>query len=753
LTPLSNSSILTMPYTPPSQQSPASTRSNSPSVSRTASFSDDAPVRNAGAGRPQPPRSMSSASYLHKHRRTPSLNQTDSPLAVSTEPHSHVDAPDFGSSLRQHPAPINNLRIPTGAVISPPDSPENSDDGDDGVQRGRGKDLKTWDQLQQAVRSIPLRREGSPAKQAVTIPLQTSSAPVSQSTSPSALSPEQRKISHSRSATETKIMIRTPFAEVVLQTSDDSEEDESLLNKPALVRKKSGELVKPALRPSSRRRYSSMPGTPTYSKQVHFNDNDNQTRHFLQVDKPIAVSAGSSPVETFDSEAEFPFDGDDAKAGELEIKFSNFPSDTPERRAQPVRVERLYLSTDKQLLIGVCAVQNIAFQKLVAARFTLDYWKTTSEVAAEYSSDLRHPSSDGCDRFTFQIRLSDQANIIQKTMFLCIRYTVGPQEFWDNNDNTNYQIDFVKAEPKPTRPTRPRPALGQRPVPAIPRSRHTIPSPRSASFTRDSADDDFLSGFDSTSYDLGSLSKLLGESTASIKLKPRSKRPPLFTADSSPAANGLGSRYDFGTSLSAALSSAHGALGRQSGLMQRMTPPKSQSGGSYFAPATEQPVEKPQTPTTERPDSLTTDRPAIGSDQYKDLVQKFCYFTPVSGKGVTSPRTSGPPAVASVASTPAESGLSADQQVDGASETEPLPVSPARVIASSSPSAQHDGSNERGTSSWTSFVQRASSPGSASAVQNLGSRTSGSVSFGFPYHKQMREGYFSEAPTPTAIRG
>jgi hypothetical protein len=27
----------------------------------------------------------------------------------------------------------------------------------------------------------------------------------------------------------------------------------------------------------------------------------------------------------------------------------------------------------------------------------------------------------------------------------------------------------------------------------------------------------------------------------------------------------------------------------------------------------------------ERPDAITTDRPAIGSQQYKDLVNKFCY--------------------------------------------------------------------------------------------------------------------------------
>ncbi|MGG6497930.1 UNVERIFIED_CONTAM: CBM21 domain-containing protein, partial [Bacteroidetes bacterium 56_B9] len=83
----------------------------------------------------------------------------------------------------------------------------------------------------------------------------------------------------------------------------------------------------------------------------------------------------------------------------------------------------------------------ISFHKQVVARFTLDYWKTTSEVAAEYNNDIRTPSMDGCDRFNFHIKLSDQANIDNKTLLLCVRYSVAGQEFWDSNNMMNYQID------------------------------------------------------------------------------------------------------------------------------------------------------------------------------------------------------------------------------------------------------------------------------------------------------------------------
>ena len=541
-----------------------------------------------------------------------------------------VDTTDFAqtNSLRQSPPPVNNLRIPTGAVLSPPDSPETSDDNSDGSGNNeRGRELeKNWDDLKHAVRLIDQKRDGSPDKVGVPLSRQPQSEPHSQVTSPTALSAEARKISHSRSSTETAIIIpRQTHFESPTQGTDDSEEDEQL-SKPSLVRKKSGELVKPALRPSSRRRYSSMPGTPTYHKSVHFNESNNQTRHFLQVDKPTAVSAGSSPVETYDSESEFPFDHD--VKPEREMRLANFPADTFDRKTKPVRVERIFLSADKQTLIGVCAVQNISFHKLVVARFTLDYWKTTSEVVAEFNNDPKNKNPDGCDRFNFHIKLSDQANVDNKTILLCVRYNVGGQEYWDNNENSNYQIDFSSVTKKPQKPAVAT-GLGARPLNALPRSRHSPHSPTTnARGHRESLDDDFANRDDfatrfdtSSTYSFGSADQLLGESPNSIKLKTRGKRGSLFpaTAAAQPAANGLGGRYDFGASLSVALSSAQDKLGRQSGLMNGAAKP---NGGSYFGPVDR--VEGP-TKTDERPDAITTDRPAMGSDQYKDLVQKFCY--------------------------------------------------------------------------------------------------------------------------------
>ena len=566
---------------------------------------------------------MSSTSYLHKHRRSPSITKAEDVRPTSTETDElKISTADFAqiNSIRQSPPPVNNLRIPTGAVLSPPDSAESSD-SDNAAKYERGRELqKNWDALQQAVSLIDQKREGSPDKTGYPLTRRsqsqghTESEPHSQTTSPTALTAEARKISHSRSSTETAILKPRQHFDSPTQGSDDSEEEE-LLSKPSLVRKKSGELVKPALRPSSRRRYSSMPGTPTYHKSVHFNEDNNQTRHFLQVDKPMAVSAGSSPVETYDSDSEFPFEY--PPKPERQMRLANFPPDTFDRKMKPIRVDRIFLSEDKETLIGVCAVQNISFHKLVVARFTLDYWKTTSEVVAEYNNDPKNKNADGCDRFNFHIKLSDQANVDNKTILLCVRYNVGGQEYWDNNDNANYQIDFSSVVKKPQKPVVT--GLGARPLNALPRSRHSpSASPRGR---QESLDDDFATRFDTSSaYSFASPDQLLGESPNSIKLKTRGKRGSLFpTANATQPANGLGGRYDFGASLSAALTQAQDKLGRQSGLMNGVPQP---NGGSYFGPVER--VEGP-TKTVERPDAITTDRPAMGSDQYKDLVQKFCY--------------------------------------------------------------------------------------------------------------------------------
>lgn len=573
-------------------------------------------------------------------------------------------------SLRQSPPPVTNGLIPSGMTISPPESTHNSDDEE---IRGRARELKKENlvELQAAIRRIGgERKSGSPVRTQEAVYVNGKAA--SEGSSPAEefrlpLSSSQRKISHTRSTTDPNIVFNDSTQNQALlspRLGGDSDTDESDGHgaRPPMVRKKSGELVKPALRPHSRRRPSSMPGTPTFSKAVHFDSQLEHIRHFLQVDRPLAVSAGSSPVENYESETEFPFGSDESGARsrgvsyEWEIRLANFPPETKERKAQPVHVERAFLSADKKNLIGIVAVQNLAFQKQVTVRFTLDYWKTTSEVAAEYSNDVRSQNEDNIDRFSFSISLADQANLENKTLFFCVRYNVNGQEFWDSNNSINYQVDFTKKVKVPHQQSN---GLGARPLNGLPRSRPSPPTSVGRPKSMPISFDDFGSGFENFGIPATqSPTSLIGE--PKIKLRsPRSKQElvPDAPARRSKSQNPMfAHRYDFNSSLTAAKINAYAVLGDGSGLpaidtkqsgrnvpvvTAKTAPQKSQKleNGVYnlsvksSAPA----VQMIAPPMTAKPAALLAEKPSLTSQSYQELVDKYCFVgAPRTGKDAIS---------------------------------------------------------------------------------------------------------------------
>ena len=486
-----------------------------------------------------------------------------------------------GGSIRQSPPPVTDGRaMPKGALLSPPESASGSDE--DELPEMRGREIENLRELQDAISQIPQHRSASPSKNTTSagdlliLPSQADaiSETLQQSLNTSSAEPlgNHRRISHTRSATDPKILIAPSMENSATASEEDSDVD--MLKKPQMVRKKSGELVRPALRPPSRRRPSSMPGTPTFSKAVHFDSHLEHVRHFLQVDRPLAVSAGSSPAENYDSDTEYPFHGEEKRSPpyEWEITVTNFPVETPFRRAQPVRLERVWLSNDQKSLIGSIAVANLAFHKSVTCRFTLDYWKTTSEVAAEYIAEIRpKETQQGHDRFHFTIKLSDLANLESKTLFFCIRYSVNGHEHWDNNGGTNFQVDFKKKH-LPQNGKNGFQGASSRTITGLPRSnRRSNPASTSRPKSMPVGFDDFGDGskidFEQSIHDY------LGESGPTLRLK-SSKSATCLPSDltgrlSSPSGLAFANRYDFGASLTAAVQAAKDAASNPDGLYMK----------------------------------------------------------------------------------------------------------------------------------------------------------------------------------------
>ncbi|RDI79406.1 hypothetical protein Vi05172_g10569 [Venturia inaequalis] len=670
-----------MPYTPPSSRSPATSSPNSPILSRNQFY--DQHLNN---GRPGLPRSRS-ATYLQQHRRTPSIS----------DKHSHRDELHHGELAPidpRHRVDNGHHHIGNGIRIATPHATNHADsltvpdltqdstvspsEASDDEDRGRGRQVALLAaQLKQKIARS--NREESATRKNSTQSADSNASPAALTRRPvsPALSPEARKISHSRSSSDVHF---STIPDIVPSQAASSEEDsdDELTMKPSLVRKKSGELVKPALRGSSRRRRpSSMPGTPTYSKAVHFNEDIAHVRHFLQTEKPAAVSAGSSPVESlFDSESEYPFGYEEnkrVKEIEWEIRTANFPRDSIERQYQPVRVEKIYLSSDNKTLVGNVACANIAFQKWVVARFTLDYWKTTSEVVCEFNTDVRKKQlNDGYDRFHFNIKLADQANLETKTMLICVRYNVAGQEHWDNNNTMNYQVDFIKkVVPRKSRQGRVAGSTG-----SIPRSRHS-PLARPRSFP--AADDDFSSGFE-----FGSSAPVLSDPPAPA-LRMKNRKSSLYPTQqkrgqSQQAGGAFATRYDFGASLSAALNNAQvPSTSQATGDKERV------KSGDYFSKPVKAfaPAVQPVDSAGATPANMTSSRPELGSREYHDLIQKFCYF---GSKGPTPDN---------VTPAPVDESKVDDSDVSAPNSGSSSPPSPC-------PAVQYDGAQDSIRSSRSS---------------------------------------------------
>ncbi|KAG6856759.1 hypothetical protein H0H87_000937, partial [Tephrocybe sp. NHM501043] len=182
---------------------------------------------------------------------------------------------------------------------------------------------------------------------------------------------------------------------------------------------------------------------------------------------------------------------------------SQIPAPAPPPHAN-VHLESLLLHSSSSpslslSLRGTLLVRNLAYEKTVAVRFTLDEWDTTSEVTARYVASLPalppalyvpgsglSPTSSwddlqsACpatgaadpkwDRFAFTIRLDDYApSLAARTLWLVARYSTptvppagppetplqledrapapaGANEWWDNNGGRNYRVGFCLRE-------------------------------------------------------------------------------------------------------------------------------------------------------------------------------------------------------------------------------------------------------------------------------------------------------------------
>ncbi|POS83821.1 hypothetical protein EPUL_004852, partial [Erysiphe pulchra] len=627
-----------MPYTSPLSRSPASSSVSSPSASRRPSIQ----IGISSTIKSELPRSTS---YLARHRRTGSIQATvGSNLDTSKNMSNCNEEVSYQRNIEQKPSfVIDGQQVPNDVIISPPESKNDACDDEALLslshhsRNGKNKNLNH----QKVTIACDSQQCEAPSKSVAKIAAPTLTISKNDYSDSNSIGEVCEKKGSTLIKSYDNKYYRpniTKESSPMLLNNDSSSDDEDEINfvpKSPMVRKKSGELVRPALRPPvARRRPSSMPGTPTYSKAVHFDSHLEHIRHFLQVDRPLAVSAGSSPVPNYDSDTEFPFGGEYLREipYEWELVISKFPMETPERLAQAVRVERVFLSNDNKILVGSIIVANLAYKKTVVVRFTLDYWKTTSEVVADFNQDSRQPILEGYDRFNFNIKLSDLANLDAKTMFFCVKYSVNGLEFWDNNNNTNFQLDFRKKMKVNASTTR----LSNN---SLPRSNHRSTNTRPKSMPL--YFDDYADGFDESSQYINFQSTIddcMDESKFLKSKGSRSKKGIALDTQiqniGQPNGNAFGNRYDFGASLNAAIKASNVPKRDQESVKRKIFDAKTDHND--ISPLTVEPLEIAQQDflVNELTQPVKITRPGLSSQSYNDLLDKYCFF----GSAKTSPQ-------------------------------------------------------------------------------------------------------------------
>ncbi|CAO3656502.1 unnamed protein product [Mucor fragilis] len=212
----------------------------------------------------------------------------------------------------------------------------------------------------------------------------------------------------------------------------------TLIKRPPLVRSCSPILSEGLHRTASNASLNKHRRKP--KKTVRFCDNASleNVRLFLKTQMPKACRSDPACLN---------------KQYTFRIRRPNWPSSALKRRSSDggaaVRLEDVQLSKQQQqqdaqhvTLLGSIQVANLAFQKKVIVRYTLDDWRTAKEVEAQYQEPIAH-SANTWDRFSFKIVLDANTHAAHESLNLAVKYSVNGREFWDNNNHKNYQVDIV----------------------------------------------------------------------------------------------------------------------------------------------------------------------------------------------------------------------------------------------------------------------------------------------------------------------
>jgi hypothetical protein len=148
--------------------------------------------------------------------------------------------------------------------------------------------------------------------------------------------------------------------------------------------------------------------------------------------------------------------------------------------------------------------------------------------------------------------LAEIADIDEKSLLLCVRYNVNGNEYWDNNDDLNYHIEFARVSEGSMRPP-PNCHLGAGPFSPSPCILHPTSKSSHSHCLPQVTDNKLSARLDvSSTCQFDSVSKILAFPGGSRKLDPKPDWNGGLSMARAQLHSNFGGRYNFDTSLSAA---------------------------------------------------------------------------------------------------------------------------------------------------------------------------------------------------------
>ncbi|KAM5135796.1 protein phosphatase 1 regulatory subunit 3D [Mantella aurantiaca] len=211
-----------------------------------------------------------------------------------------------------------------------------------------------------------------------------------------------------------------------------------------------GKSCDPELRPIIRRRTKSLPSSPERKSAAKCRPQCHKVRFAdslgLELAEVKVFNSGDNPSVPLHVLSRLSINSDLCCSQDLEVSLQYLepdfkqPADCEDflERLRKYRVCLQHVTSTEELGIsGTVRVLNVAFEKAVTVRYSFTDWKTHCDVLAVWQKceDAGIPNAD---TFAFTIILPPFFTHICSAVQFAIRYQVGGEEFWDNNQGRNY---------------------------------------------------------------------------------------------------------------------------------------------------------------------------------------------------------------------------------------------------------------------------------------------------------------------------